>query len=206
MFEPGYLTLFRTGELYQRAEALESLLEDCTVCLHECRINRINGETDICNVPADIIISNASPHFGEELPLVRHNESGTIFFAYCNLQCIFCQNYTINHLGEGKRITTDELTETMLYLQSLECHNIDFVTPTHYVPQIVQAVAIAAERGLYVPMVYNSSRYNSVETLRYLVGTLTTFSMTKEPQNRNKKPDSDDCYVDFVVEFFFDHR
>ncbi len=103
MFEPGYLTLFRTGELYQRAEALESLLEDCTVCLHECRINRINGETDICNVPADIIISNASPHFGEEPPLVRHNESGTIFFTYCNLQCIFCQNYTINHLASWRR-------------------------------------------------------------------------------------------------------
>ncbi len=175
MFEPGYLTLSRTGELYQRAVVLESLLEECAVCPHECRINRINGETGICNAPADIILSSAFPHFGEEPPLVGHNGLGTIFFTYCNLQGIFCQNYTISHLGEGKHITTEEFAKTMLSLQSLGCHNINFATPTHYVPQIVRAVAIAAERGLYVPLVYNSSGYDSVETLRYLNGIIDIY-------------------------------
>ncbi|KPK90327.1 radical SAM protein [bacterium SM23_31] len=185
MFEPCYLSLSRTGELEQRAAELESILNDCTLCPHECNVNRTLGETGICNSPAKLIISSVFPHFGEEPPLVGMRGSGTVFLTYCNTQCVFCQNYTISHLGEGRAIPEAELAEAMLELQNIGCHNINFVTPTHYVPQITRALSIAAERGLCLPLVYNTSGYDSVKTLKILDGIIDIYMPdTKFSENK----------------------
>lgn len=175
MFEPCYLALSRTGELEQRAAELENILNDCTLCPHECHVNRTIGETGICNSPGELIVSSVFPHFGEEPPLVGMRGSGTIFLTYCNTQCVFCQNYTISHLGEGQKVSTAELAESMLKLEYLGCHNINFVTPTHYVTQLIRALSIAAERGLCLPLVYNTSGYDSVETLKILDGIIDIY-------------------------------
>jgi len=185
MFEPCYLALSRTGELEQRAAELECILNDCTLCPHECHVNRAIGETGTCNSPAELIVSSVFPHFGEEPPLVGTRGSGTIFLTYCNTQCVFCQNYTISHLGEGGAISEAELAEAMLNLQNLGCHNINFVTPTHYVPQLIRALSIAAERGLSIPLVYNTSGYDSVETLKILDGVIDIYMPdTKFAENK----------------------
>ncbi|MGQ9799612.1 MAG: radical SAM protein [Ignavibacterium sp.] len=165
---PLYLEKLNPNELQQRADVLKKMLEECRLCPNECSVNRITGETGNCNSTDEVIISSYGPHFGEEPELVGLHGSGTIFFTNCNLSCIYCQNYDISQLGIGKKISIEELSDIMISLQRRGCHNINLVTPTHFVPQIVQALIIAIEKGLEIPLVYNSGGYESIETLKLL--------------------------------------
>jgi len=169
-FQPGYLKLHEAGELSPRIEALWAKLESCDVCPHKCGVNRLQDKKGICQTGKKAKISSFGPHFGEESPLVGRYGSGTIFFTHCNLLCIFCQNYDISHLGEGYEVDEEKIAEIMLSLQNLGCHNINFVTPTHVMPQIVKALPFAIEQGLNVPLVYNTGGYDSVDTLELLDG------------------------------------
>lgn len=173
--EPAYLTLFATGELERRAAKAANLLRACTTCPRQCRVDRSGDERGFCRTGARAQVSSAGPHFGEEPELVGKNGSGTVFFAHCNLACTFCQNYGISQCGEGQNVDADELAAMMLALQRRGCHNINLVTPSHVVPQILEALVVAAEKGLSVPLVYNSGGYDSVETLRLLDGVVDIY-------------------------------
>lgn len=165
---PLYLEKLTPAELNSRVDTLQNMLEECRLCPNECSVNRLAGETGNCHSTDEVVISRYGPHFGEEPELVGLYGSGTIFFTNCNLSCIYCQNYDISQLGIGNRISIDELANIMISLQSRGCHNINLVTPTHFVPQIVEALIIAIEKGLEIPLVYNCGGYESVETLRLL--------------------------------------
>jgi len=169
-FKPGYLKLYQDEKLSRRIEALWAKLESCDICPHKCGVNRLKDEKGICKTGEKAKVSSFGPHFGEESPLVGRYGSGTIFFTNCNLSCIFCQNYDISHLGEGYEVNEERIAELMLSLQNMGCHNINFVTPTHMVPQIVKALLFAIERGLDIPLVYNTGGYDSVDTLKLLDG------------------------------------
>jgi len=169
-FRPGYLKLQETGELSRRIAALWAKLESCDICPHRCKVNRLEDEKGKCKTGRNAVLSSFGPHFGEESPLVGRNGSGTIFFTHCNLLCIFCQNYDISHLGQGHQVDQENIAQIMLSLQNMGCHNINFVTPTHVVPQIVKALPLAIEQGLNVPLVYNSGGYDSLATLELLEG------------------------------------
>ncbi len=172
---PAYLNLLESGELDQRIEALYQILESCRLCPRECGVNRLKDQRGFCRSGALPIVSSYGPHFGEESPLVGLGGSGTIFFTWCNLGCIYCQNYEISHLGEGREVSIEDLADMMLYLQRIGCHNINFVTPTHFAPQIVKAVKVAAEKGLRLPLVYNCGGYESVEVLKLLDGIVDIY-------------------------------
>ena len=160
--------------LKERAEELYSLLEECRRCPRSCGVNRFR-ELGYCRAPAELVVSSYGPHFGEEAPLVGLGGSGTIFFTYCNLLCVFCQNYDISHLGYGEVVSEEDLAEFMLSLQRRGCHNINLVTPTHYVPQILKALYIAATRGLKLPLVYNCGGYESLEVIKRLRGLVDIY-------------------------------
>jgi len=164
------LKLLAKGELENRIEVLFKKLEKCDLCPRKCGVNRLKDEKGVCKTGRKAVVSSFGPHFGEESPLVGNSGSGTIFFTFCNLGCIFCQNYDISHLGYGDPVNEEHLAEVMLRLQRMGCHNINFVTPTHVIPQIAKSVAFAAEKGLNLPLVYNSGGYDSVETLKILEG------------------------------------
>ncbi|MEE9398853.1 MAG: radical SAM protein [Dehalococcoidales bacterium] len=151
------------------------MLEECHLCPRQCGANRLDGESGECHVTNQAIISSYGPHFGEEAPLVGRFGSGTIFFTYCNLRCVFCQNYTISQLGEGNMVDQDQLAEMMLSLQVKGCHNINLVSPTHVVPFILEALELAASNGLYLPLVYNTGGYDSTETLELLDGIVDVY-------------------------------
>lgn len=172
---PGYLELLETGELESRTEKASALLRECTVCPRECRVNRTGGETGFCKTGMLAQVSSSGPHFGEEPELVGRGGSGTIFISHCNLACGFCQNYTISQCGHGQETSPDDLAAMMLSLQRQGCHNINIVTPSHVVPQILKAVTIAAARGLRIPLVYNSGGYDSVKTLELLDGVFDIY-------------------------------
>ena len=156
--------------------ALYEKLENCTLCPRFCKVNRKKDEKGICRAGLKIRISSVHPHFGEEPPLVGRFGSGTIFFSYCNLRCLFCQNYTISHLEEGYDIDPTKLATLMLYLQNYyKVHNINLVTPTHYVPQIVQAIYIARNSGLQLPIVYNCGGYENPEVIELLDGFIDIY-------------------------------
>lgn len=169
------MELYRTGELQHRAEILLSKLKSCDICPRRCNIDRFAGKKGFCKSDANLKVSSVGPHFGEEPELVGRYGSGTIFFTYCNLGCIFCQNYDISHLGNGKIITYEDLANYMLYLQQIGCHNINLVTPTHFTPQIVQGLIIAIKHGLNIPVVYNCGGYEDIETLRLLDGIIDIY-------------------------------
>ena len=168
--EPAYLGTYRRGVLRKRIGAAYSVLRSCRICARECGVNRLKGETGFCQTGKYPVISSYSPHFGEEDPLVGTGGSGTIFMTHCNLLCVFCQNYDISHEGQGRTLAVAALSEMMMRLQAMGCHNINFVTPSHVVPQILAALPRAIDRGLRVPLVYNTGAYDSVETLRLLDG------------------------------------
>ena len=168
-FEPSYLSL-GSEELRERAELLYGLLHSCALCPRNCGVNRLKGETGYCKAGKELVVSSVSPHFGEEPPLVGHGGSGTIFLTYCNLLCVFCQNYDISHMGSGQKASSSDLAEHKIFLQCRGCHNINFVTPTHFIPQIVAALPEAVERGLMLPLVYNCGGYESAEVLGLLDG------------------------------------
>ena len=169
--EPSYLSLFRAGELARRVEALEALLERCTVCPRDCLNNRLQDEIAACYSGRLPIVSSYTAHFGEEPALSGERGAGNIFFGNCNLRCVYCQNYQISQTHkEQKRneVTHERLAEMMLELQARGCHNINFVSPTHFAPQMARSVLLAAEQGLRLPIVYNTNAYDSVEVLRLL--------------------------------------
>ena len=172
---PSYLKLVETGEIDKRIEALYEKLASCTLCPNECGVNRLKGEKGFCQVADKPIVASYGPHFGEERPLVGENGSGAIFFTYCNMACVYCQNWEISHLGEGDVIRVEDLAKIMLILQVWGCHNINLVTPTHQIPFIVKAIKIAAEKGLNLPIVYNCGGYESVETLKLLEGIVDIY-------------------------------
>jgi len=150
-------------------------MNPCTLCPRRCRVHRSKGEVGFCGIGELPVVSSVGPHFGEESVLVGQGGSGTIFFAGCNLGCIFCQNYDISHQRHGREVTVEHLTQFMLNLQGRGCSNINFVTPTHTAPAIAAAIEIAREKGLNLPTVYNSGGYDSVETLRLLEGCMDIY-------------------------------
>ncbi len=168
MSEAAYIDLERSGELAERARDLVESYRACRLCARRCGMNRLEGEMGICDATSEIIVSAAHPHFGEEAPLVGRHGSGTIFFNHCSLRCVFCQNWEIAHRGDGQAVSTEDLAQLMIELQRLRCHNINLVTPTHYVPGIIEALRIAIRLGLRVPLVYNCGGYESLEVLRLL--------------------------------------
>src|SRR6188508_1403398 len=168
---PSYLRLLENGELQRRVEALEALLERCTVCPLDCGNNRLNDKIAACYSGRLPIVSSYTAHFGEEPPLVGKHGAGNIFFGNCNLRCVYCQNYQISQTWKEQKkneVTHERLAEMMLELQDRGCHNIGLVSPTHFVPQMARAIMIAAEKGLRLPVVYNTNTYDSVEVLRLL--------------------------------------
>ncbi len=174
-FEPAYIKAHEKKILEKRIEKAGQILKSCTLCPRKCHVDRLAGETGICNTGYKAWVSSYGPHFGEEEPLVGKNGSGTIFFTHCNLLCLFCQNFDISHKGGGDEITPDQLAWIMLNLQGKGCHNINFVTPSHVVPQILMALELAIPKGLSVPIVYNSGGYDNVETLKLLEGIVDIY-------------------------------
>jgi putative pyruvate formate lyase activating enzyme len=162
---PFYIEKLNLNELYKRARKLLELQKECRLCPQLCLAQKEIGEVGECHSTCELKISSAGPHFGEESPLVGTNGSGTIFLSNCNLRCEFCQNYDISHLGIGSTTSIEELAFVMLKLQNLGCHNINFVTPTHFTTQIVQALILSIEKGFDIPLVYNCGGYESVDTL-----------------------------------------
>jgi putative pyruvate formate lyase activating enzyme len=174
-YTPGYISLHTTGELQKRITLLNDILENCELCPHRCHVNRLQGESGICRAGAQLTLSSAFPHFGEEAPLVGNTGSGTIFLTHCNLRCSFCQNYDISHLGHGKAISSEQLAHYMHGLQQRGCHNINFVTPTHYIPHIVASLPYAIDLGLNIPLVYNCGGYESPEVIALLKGIIDIY-------------------------------
>jgi putative pyruvate formate lyase activating enzyme len=171
----AYLELYYSGKLAERVEAASALLKNCRVCPHNCGINRLADETGKCHTGKLAVVSSYGPHFGEEAPLVGKHGSGTIFFTNCSLTCLFCQNYAISQLGDGTEVSKEELARMMLALQVKGCHNINLVSPTHVVPQILEGLEIAINLGLRLPLVYNSGGYDSAETLEILDGIVDIY-------------------------------
>lgn len=174
-FVAAYRKLHERGELAGRIDRLKEILKSCTLCPRRCSVDRLKGEKGYCRGGSTLTVSSVFPHYGEEPPLVGSHGSGTIFLTYCNLRCVFCQNYDISHMGGGQEVTSDEMARLMVKLQEMGCHNINFVTPTHYVPQIVAALPRAIEMGLRVPLVYNCGGYESLEVIRLLEGIIDIY-------------------------------
>ena len=174
-WRPAYERLERQGKFAERVSRAYSLFECCELCPRRCGVNRQRGERGACRAPAKVMIFSAHPHFGEEIPLVGDHGSGTIFFSNCNLRCIFCQNWPISHEGKGKEIQDEDLADTMLDLQKMGCHNINLVTPTHVMPNILNATRMALKKGLSLPLVYNTSGYERLEILRLLDGIVDIY-------------------------------
>jgi putative pyruvate formate lyase activating enzyme len=171
----AYQKLYHSGELEERVERARAILQSCQLCPRHCNVNRLGGETGMCRTASEAVVSSYGPHFGEEAPLVGTHGSGTIFFTNCNLRCMFCQNYPISQLGKGRAVAKGEIARMMLSLQQRGCHNINLVTPTHVVPQILEALQVAAGLGLSTPLVYNCGGYESIETLRLLDGIVDIY-------------------------------
>lgn len=174
-YKPSYLKLFTTGELKARSAKVQEHLSDCQLCPHLCRVNR-KETVGFCQAPENAVVASFSPHYGEEAPLVGQHGSGTIFFGYCNMRCVFCQNCELSHEGEGEIVSNSQLAQIMLKLQNdYHCHNINLVSPTHFVPSILDALQIAAEQGLSIPLVYNCGGYENLETLKILEGVIDIY-------------------------------
>lgn len=167
---PGYIRLYETGELFERIKKLNTILSDCALCPRDCRSNRLRGHRGYCRTGDLPMVSSAHPHFGEEPPLTGTGGSGTIFMTHCNLECVYCQNHEVSQGGDGETVTEEELSAMMVSLQKKGCHNINFVTPTHQVPQIVESLPKAIENGLDIPLVYNCAGYEEVPTLKLIEG------------------------------------
>jgi len=176
--DASYLRLLHTGELERRVESLEALLERCTVCPRDCLNNRLKDEIAACYSGRLPVVSSYTAHFGEEPALVGTGGAGNIFFGNCNLRCVYCQNYQISQTHKEQiknQVTHERLAEMMLELQARNCHNINFVSPTHFVPQMARAILLAAQQGLHLPIVYNTNAYDSVEVLRLLDGIVDVY-------------------------------
>jgi putative pyruvate formate lyase activating enzyme len=184
-FRAAYLDTYDKGLLPGLIDRSYETLKECTVCPRKCGADRTTGPDGFCRAGHLLKISSYGPHFGEERPLVGKHGSGTIFMTYCNLGCIFCQNYTISRLGEGSSISFKEFSRIMVHLQNQGCHNINFVSPSHFVPHILKSLPAAIESGLSIPLVYNTGGYDSVETLKLLDGIFDIYM----PDFKYTKPD-----------------
>ena len=173
--QAGYRTLLRSGELYERVERARRVLAACRVCPRHCDVNRLEGELGTCLVGAKALVASAAPHHGEEFPIRGWYGSGTIFFAGCNLRCLYCQNADISHQPNGEELEPEALADLILDLQEQGCHNINLVSPSHQVPQILAGLLVAAQRGLRLPIVYNTSAYDELEMLRLLDGIVDIY-------------------------------
>lgn len=174
-FKPAYLALYRSGELQRRAEEAVAALAACHVCPRDCGVNRLLDKTATCKTGRHARVASYFPHTGEEDCLRGWRGSGTIFFSMCNLRCVFCQNYDISQLHRSEEVTPARLADMMLELQAAGCHNINFVTPEHVVPQILEALVLAVEAGLHLPIVYNTSAYDALESLRWMDGVVDIY-------------------------------
>jgi putative pyruvate formate lyase activating enzyme len=175
LWAPAYAKLEKQGGLARRVEQAYSILEHCELCPRRCGVNRKRGERGFCRGGYRAVVFAAHPHFGEELPLVGHGGSGTIFFSNCNLRCVFCQNWPISHEGKGEEVEDEQVADMMLSLQKIGCHNINLVTPTHVMPNILGATRIALKKGLRLPLVYNTSGYERLEIVRLLDGIVDIY-------------------------------
>ena len=173
--EPSYIKAHKQGILKERTALLLRDLQDCNLCPRNCHADRLSGDTGICKTGEFAMVSSYMPHFGEESPISGIRGSGTIFFTHCNLLCNFCQNFDISHEGKGQAVSARELADMMLNLQAIGCHNINFVTPTHVVAQILQALTLAVGDGLHIPLVYNCGGYDQVSTLKQLDGIIDIY-------------------------------
>ncbi|HHV63419.1 MAG TPA: radical SAM protein [Firmicutes bacterium] len=171
----SYRELWNSGDLTRRKDEAWKRLEVCDLCAHECKVNRLAGKMGICKSGETVQVASYGPHFGEEAPLVGSHGSGTIFFTGCNLRCVFCQNWDISQLRMGRTVSRSELANMMLELQGMGCHNINLVTPTHYMPHILAALEIACQGGLELPLVYNCGGYESLTALRLLDGIIDIY-------------------------------
>ncbi len=177
-FQPSYIKLYESGELKRRIEILDEMLAVCDICPLDCRVNRKQGEIARCYSRYLPIVSSYCPHFGEEPPLVGTNGAGNIFFGNCNLRCVYCQNYQISQnykIELANEVSVERLAEIMMELQNKGCHNIGLVSPTHFVPQIIKALELAIEKGLRLPLIYNTNAYDSVEVLSLLDGVIDIY-------------------------------
>jgi putative pyruvate formate lyase activating enzyme len=188
-YQPRYIQTHKSGELEAKIEILWSNLACCELCPRKCQVNRLEGELGYCSSGKELMVSSYSPHFGEEAPLVGSGRlvisgifgisgsggSGTIFLTNCNLLCYFCQNYEISHGGEGEKVSLERAADMMLYLQNAGCHNINFVSPTHYTPQLVKALKLAIEKGLILPIVWNCGGYENVDIIKLLDGVVDIY-------------------------------
>ncbi len=174
--EPAYRRLLRSGELAGRVREAWRRLEACDLCARDCRVNRLEGVRGaVCRTGARAVVHGAFPHHGEERCLSGWNGSGTIFFSWCNLRCLYCQNWEISWEGQGREVEVEELAGLMLGLQQAGCHNLNLVSPSHVVAQVLAALEIAARRGLSLPLVWNSGGYDSLEGLRLLDGAVDVY-------------------------------
>lgn len=172
---PLYLEKLTFNELRIRAEKLIELQHECKLCPRQCLAKREEKEKGICDSTQEVIISSTGPHFGEEPPLVGRMGSGTIFLSHCNLECVYCQNFSISQLGYGSRVDVKEIAEAMVHLQNRGCHNINFVTPTHYISQLIKALIVAVGNGLEIPIVYNCGGYENIEVIKLLDGIIDIY-------------------------------
>lgn len=187
----SYVALHRDGRLGARAEAARAALADCALCPRDCHVNRFETTDGHCRVGRLALVSSYGPHFGEEAPLVGRHGSGTIFFTSCSLHCVFCQNWDVSHQRLGSPVTDETLAAMMIDLQARGCHNVNVVTPTHMVAQILSALVLAADRGLTAPLVYNTGGYDRVETLRLLDGVVDIYM----PDVKTLDPDAAARYL-----------
>jgi putative pyruvate formate lyase activating enzyme len=174
-WQPAYQKLEEKGKLAERVEEAYATFEECRLCPRECGVNRLDGEKGFCRAPLKAMVHTAQPHFGEEISLVGQHGSGTIFFSNCNLRCVFCQNWPISIEGEGRALEDEGLAQMMMHLQEIGCHNINLVTPTHVMPNILSATQIAFKKGLRIPLVYNTSGYERVEIIKILDGVVDIY-------------------------------
>lgn len=173
--QAGYRSLLRSGILYERVALAKQMLASCRVCPRHCAVNRLAGELGTCLVGGKALVASAGPHFGEEFPIRGWYGSGTVFFAGCNLRCLYCQNAEISHRPNGQELESEELADLMLGLQEQGCHNVNLVSPSHQVPQILEGLLMAAQRGLRLPLVYNTSAYDDLDMLRLLDGIVDIY-------------------------------
>ena len=174
-FSPAYQKLFQSGELHKRAEAARKHLSACDLCARHCGVNRLQGQLGACRMGLQARLASYGPHHGEEAPLRGWRGSGTIFFSGCNLYCVYCQNHDISQTRSGREVTPQELAGILLLLQEKGCHNINLVSPSHVVAQILETLPIAARQGLELPLVYNSGGYDSTEALALLDGIIDIY-------------------------------
>ena len=174
-WRPAYFDLEEKGRFAQRIRDAYAMFEKCELCPRRCGVNRAKGETGVCRATDQVVVYSRQPHFGEELPLVGRHGSGTIFFSNCNLRCVFCQNWPIAHEGRGTTVSDEMLAEMMIQIQNMGCHNINVVTPTHVMPNILNATRIAMKKGLRLPICYNTGGYERTEAVRMLDGIVDIY-------------------------------